>query len=175
MLFRSLVGYSIKRTNQGVNEDHHSWSSNEDQKNFYQHLDKSPLVIMGSRTYEGAKKNMVHKDGRMRIVLTSNPKKYEGEKIPGKLEFTNENPKELIKRLEKSGIKKGILVGGATTNTKFFKQNLVTEVWQTIEPILRGVGINTAVEKIDISLKLISSEKLNARGTFLLKYSVVST
>ena len=98
----------------------------------------------------------------------------EKEKIPGKLEFTNEEVTALIKRLEASGISEGIHVGGATTNTPFFKAGLITEVWQTIEPKILGEGYrNMATQKLDINLELITSEKLNARGTLLLKYKVI--
>lgn len=160
-------------TNQGKSEDHHSWVSKEDQKHFMEILNKSALVIMGSRTYKAAKEFMVHIDGRIRIVMTRNPEEYNGDKIPGKLEFTNEDPKELLKRFEKKGIKEALLVGGAYTNTKFLKEKLVTEILQTIEPKLVGTGIATAIEKINIDLELVSVEKLNAKGTLLLKYKVL--
>ena len=161
-------------TNQGNAEDQHVWTSEEDKTHFREVLDASPLVIMGAKTYEAARPYMVHRDGRIRIVMTTRPEDYEKEKIPGKLEFTNEEVTALIKRLEASGISEGIHVGGATTNTPFFKAGLITEVWQTIEPKILGEGYrNMATQKLDINLELITSEKLNARGTLLLKYRVI--
>ncbi len=107
------------------------------------------------------------------MIMTRTPEKYDKEKIEGKLEFTNETPKELLKRFEDMGTKEALLIGGAYTNTEFFKENLVTEILQTIEPKIVGTGIATAVEKIDVDLELISIEKLNSRGTLLLKYKAI--
>jgi dihydrofolate reductase len=161
-------------TNQGIGEDHHAWTSKEDQEIFYKELDSASLVIMGSNTYRAAREFMQHKEGRIRIIMTSHPEIYEAEKIPGKLEFTNENPKDLLARFEEKGITEGLLVGGATTNTAFFKNNLVTDIITTIEPVIVGPGIGTVVEKILTKLKLESMEKLNDRGTLLLKYTVIN-
>ena len=133
-----------------------------------------PLAFWLSRIVtEAARKSMTHKNGKLRIVLTRNPEKYESEKIPEQLEFTNEKPQDLIKRLEEEH-QEGYLVGGAHTNTEFFRENLITELWQTIEPKILGLGNGMVGEEItDISLELLSSEKLNNKGTLLLKYKVV--
>ena len=171
VMVTSLDGRSTK----GSEEDNHTWTSIEDQKYFFEVIDEASLIIMGSKTYEAARNNIEHKEGKLRIIITRTPEKYENEKIPGKLEFTNENPKELINRLEGKGFQTGYLVGGANTNTKFFKQNLVTELWQTVEPVILGEGNGIiGEEKTEISLELISSKKLNEKGTLLLKYRVLS-
>jgi dihydrofolate reductase len=169
VMVTSLDGRSTK----GNETDNHTWTSPEDQKHFIEIIENAKLIIMGSKTFEPAKENMKHKEGRLRVIITRTPEKYDNEKIPGQLEFTNESPTDLIKRLENQGCTEGYLVGGAHTNTEFFKQKLVTEIWQTLEPKILGVG-NGIVgdEKIDVSLKLISEDKLNDKGTLLLKYSV---
>lgn len=161
------------RSTRGSETDNHTWTSPEDQKHFMDIIENAKLIIMGSKTYEPAKENMKHKEGRLRIIITRTPEKYENEKIDGQLEFTNENPSDLIKRLENQGFTEGFLVGGAKTNTEFLRQGLVTELWQTLEPKILGTG-NGIVEdeKMDVSLKLLSSEKLNDKGTLLLKYSL---
>lgn len=160
-------------TNQGKGEDHHAWRSKEDEMYFNTTRDNANLIIMGSKTYESAKDFMKHEKERLRIVLTKNPDKYNEEKIPRQLEFTNETPVELLRRLESEGFKTGLLVGGAHTNTEFLKHNLVNEVWITVEPYIKGVGLNTAVDIVSVSLQLLSSVKLNDRGTLLLKYKVI--
>lgn len=159
-------------TNQGENENHHSWTSEEDKDLFNKARDNAKLIIMGSRTYSGAKEFMIHKDDRKRVVLTNSPEKYNKEVILGKLEFTNEQPNKLIQRLEKEGYNEGLLVGGATTNTLFFKEKLVTELWITIEPWLKGDGLRSIIEKINVPLQLLSFEKINNKGTLHLKYKV---
>lgn len=161
------------RSTRGSETNNHTWTSPEDQKHFVETIEKAKLIIMGSGTYEPAKENMEHHERRLRIIVTRTPEKYDNEKIDGQLEFTNEAPSELIKRLENQGHTEGYLVGGAKTNTEFFKHNLVTELWQTLEPKILGFG-NGIIgnEEVNVSLKLLSSEKLNDKGTLLLKYSV---
>lgn len=167
----SLDGRS---TQKGHGTDIHYWTSAEDQKHFQRVVETAKLLIMGSSTYEAARNGMKHQEGRLRVIVTRDPSKYENEKIPGQLEFTNENPTELINRLESQGYSEGYLVGGAHTNTEFFKQKLVTESWQTLEPKILGVGNGlVGEEEILVSLQLISSEKLNENGTLLLKYRVL--
>lgn len=166
----SLDGRS---TQKGKGTNIHSWTSPEDQKYFANIVSTAHLIIMGSTTYEAARGGMQHRNDLLRVVITRDPSKYETEKIPGKLEFTNETPAELIKRLEKKGYREGYLVGGAQTNTAFFKEGLVTEVWQTLEPRILGMGNGIVGEEVvDFSLKLISIEKMNQNGTLLLKYQV---
>lgn len=171
LLVSSLDGV----TSQGGEEDHHEWTSKEDQEIFNKERDRAPLIIMGSNTYRGAKPFMVHREGRLRIVMTKDPKKYEEEKIPGRLEFTNENVSDLIKRLEdERSITEGILVGGANIINEFLKANLINEIWVTIEPWLKGDGLHTAIDKVDIPLLLLSSERLNEKGTLHLRYAVLN-
>jgi len=169
VMVTSLDGRSTK----GTITSTHGWNSPEDQRHFQNVVENASLIIMGSKTYEAAREHMEHKDGRLRVVITRSPEKYASEQIEGKLEFTNENPKDLINRLESKGYATGCLVGGANTNTEFFKQNLVTELWQTLEPKMLGKGNGIiGEEETDISLELIESKKLNDRGTLLLKYRV---
>lgn len=161
------------RSTRGRETDTHIWTSVEDQKHFVKVIENAKLIIMGSTTYEAARDSLQHKKGRRRVIITRNPSKYENEKISGQLEFTNENAKELIMRLEKEGYKEGFLVGGAHTNTQFFEEKLVTEIWQTLEPKILGIG-NGIVgdEQVNVTLELLSVEKLNNKGTLLLKYKI---
>lgn len=159
-----------------VNEAHHQWRSNEDAQIFTKKRDEASLIIMGATTYKEAKHQMVHKEGKLRVVMTKNPGKYKNQAIPGKLEFTNEPLKELIIRLEKMGHKEALFVGGAHTATEFFKEGLITELWQTLEPKILGNGNGIVGEKIiNINLKLISVKKLNEKGTLFLKYEVMNS
>lgn len=170
VMVTSLDGRSTQKGGGNI----HEWTSKEDQVHFKKTVEDALLIIMGSSTYELAGEGMEHREGRLRIVVTRNPEKYSDQKIPGQLEFTSENPTELIKRLETAGFSEGYLVGGAHTNTEFFKEGLVTELWQTLEPKILGLG-NGIVgdETVNVSLKLLSEEQLNEHGTLLLKYAVV--
>lgn len=153
----------------------HEWTSKEDFEYFSKIVKKGKLMIMGSKTYEEAKDIMRHKKGKLRIILTKNPNKYSDHRIPGQLEFVNETPIDLIKRLKTEGHTEAYLFGGAETNTQFFKNNLITDFWLTVEPKLFGIGNGLiSEEKIQVNLALISTKKLNKKGSLLLRYKVQS-
>jgi dihydrofolate reductase len=66
------------------------------------------------------------------------------------------------------------VVGGAHIGTSFLKEQLIDELWLTIEPRIFGVGSNFAIEeKLDINLHLISCERINEQGTLITKYAVL--
>jgi riboflavin biosynthesis pyrimidine reductase len=63
--------------------------------------------------------------------------------------------------------------GGAHIATSFLKEQLIDELWLTIEPKIFGIGGNFVIaEKLDINLQLISCEKVNKQGTLITKYAV---
>jgi len=169
VMVQSVDGKTTYKTDPHI----YSWTSPEDQKHFTTLIAQSSLIIMGRKTYEVAKPMMKHAPGRLRIVVTSTPKQFESQQIPGQLEFTSQQPTELISRLEQQGYTQALLVGGANVNTAFFKDNLIDELVLTIEPYIFGQG-NNFVGEIDkkISLVLKTMEKLNNQGTILLHYQV---
>ncbi len=153
-----------------------AWTSAEDTEHFHSMVDRASLIIMGRHTYEAAKSSIKHKDGTLRVVVTSSPTNYQGEEVPHTLEFTDEKPEELIERLEKVGYTHGLLVGGGVLNSAFLSAGLVDDIYLTIEPHMFGVGRPLIEEaNLDISLKLLESKKLNDQGTLLLHYQVVKT
>ena len=161
------------KVTKGKDPNIYSWTSKEDSKLFFSLIEKNNLIVMGSRTYEAARKVIKLKKNKLRIVLTRNPKKYSGETKKDMLEFTNDTPLKLIKKLENRGYNKMLLVGGGTINSLFLKSKLVNEIYLTIEPKIFGQGqelINE--ENLDSNLKLINIKKLNKQGTLLLKYKV---
>jgi len=152
------------------------WSSKEDQKYFSSLIKKSNLIVMGRETYEAARPIIKLAPHKLRIVLTRNPERFKRFEVLGQLEFTNESPSELIKRMETLGFKKMLLVGGSAISSLFFQQNIIDEVWVTLEPYIFGKGKGLFEESnLDVSLQLNSVKKLNKKGTLLLKYSVVNT
>jgi dihydrofolate reductase len=162
------------KTTQGGNQNVYSWSSLEDQKYFFTEIKKNNLIVMGRTTYEASRKVIKLKKGKLRIVLTKDPKKYINESVAGQLEFSDENPKKLIKRLTGLGYKKILLVGGATINGLFLKQNLVSELLLTVEPRIFGEGKNiTDNQVLNTKMKLMSVKKINRSGTLLLKYEII--
>lgn len=161
------------KTTQGNNSNIYTWTSKEDQKYFFSLIKKSNLIVMGRTTYEAVRSIIKMEKNKLRIILTRQPKKYLSQSIPGKLEFSPELPSQLVKRLAKLGYKKMLLVGGSVINGLFLKENLVDEFYLTIEPRIFGAGKNIVDgQLLNRSLKLISSRKLNKKGTLLLKYKI---
>ena len=156
----------------GQGNDISEWSSVEDFEHFSKVREENNLLVMGSGTFEA-----VHpqpEKERLRIVLTSRPKKYEKFFVSGQIEFTNKSPKMLVNQLEKQGYKQMLLVGGGRVATAFLRENLVDELWITIEPKIFGIGEPLVTsEKMDIDLQLFELKKLNERGTLLLKYKIL--
>ncbi len=150
----------------------HRWSSQEDQTYFKKTWDESPLIIMGSSTFDfdpvkPSPKNRL-------IVLSRKPDSYKKYEVPGQLEFSDESPVKLTQRFRAMGYDRMLVVGGPHVATSFFRDNLVDELWLTLEPKIFGKGGNFVVEEeLDINLKLISIEKVNDRGTMLTKYAVI--
>ncbi|HEX2395113.1 MAG TPA: dihydrofolate reductase family protein, partial [Bacteroidales bacterium] len=73
------------------------------------------------------------------------------------------------------GYSEMLVAGGPRVATSFLKENLIDEIWLTIEPHVFGTGGSFVTEeKLDIRLELISTERMNDNGTLLLKYNVVS-
>lgn len=165
----SINGKITKDTNSNI----YTWTSYEDKKLFFLTLEKHNLIVMGAKTYEAARKIIKLKTNQLRIVLTRNPKKYNADKVLGSLEFSSEAPYELIKRLEKEGHSKMLLVGGGEISWLFLKDHLVDELHLTIEPFIFGKGKNlVAEEDLEVRLKLLDIKKLNAKGTLHLRYRV---
>ncbi len=156
----------------GSNPNIYEWTSKEDQDFYFAFLNKSKLIVMGSSTYKAAKHLIKLKKGTLRIVLTRTPEKYENEQKSGMLEFSSETPSELVSRLKKK-YNELTLVGGSDVFSSFAKEDLIDKIYLTVEPVVFGQGKDLFLEgDFAMKLKLESIEKLNEKGTLLLKYSV---
>lgn len=149
------------------------WSSKEDQKHFEKLIKMHPIILLSSKTYETVKSEMHHQEGKCRIVMTRNPKKYAAERIPGQLEFTSKSPKRILNDLSKQSIKKVLLAGGSIFAHEFLKQKLVDSIVLTLEPKIFGTGTSLVTPlPLNIALKLKSMKRMNKAGTLLLEYEV---
>ena len=144
------------------------WSSPQDQDYYKKTWNESRLIVMGSNTFNtGSFPSPNH----LLIVMTAHPGKY---KNSGKVEFTNESPVELTDRFKSKGYEQMLVVGGPHVATSFLKEQLIDELWLTLEPKIFGIGGNFATgEKLDINLRLLHCEKVNEQGTLITKYAVL--
>ncbi|KKR71838.1 hypothetical protein A3A55_02365 [Candidatus Roizmanbacteria bacterium RIFCSPLOWO2_01_FULL_40_14] len=151
----------------------YTWTSPEDKKLFFSHIERNNLMVMGRKTYEAAHKLITHTPEKRRIILTKEPRKYAPEEMPGMLEFTDESPRRLTSRMKKKGYQQMLLVGGSVVNSLFLRDNLVDEIHLTIEPYVFGTGTSiVATGSITTRLILTSVKKLNKKGTLHLIYTV---
>lgn len=161
------------KTTQGNNPNIYTWTSPEDQKYFFSLIKKHSAIVMGGKTYEAVRSIIKLKEKKLRIVLTRHQEKYNLQTVKGQLEFSSETPRQLVKRLTVIGYKEILLVGGSIINGLFLKENLIDELYLTIEPKIFGSGKNIVEgQLLNKSLRLIDIEKLNKTGTLLLKYKI---
>lgn len=157
----------------GEDADIYKWTSKEDQKYFFSLIKKNALIVMGRKTYEASRERLRLEDNKLRVILTRYRERYRKYQVPEKLEFSSEPPAVLVARLKREGFKQILLVGGGEVNSSFLKDKLVDEIYLTIEPVLFGRGRPLIGEMpLDSRLTLMSTKKLNSKGTLLLKYKV---
>ncbi|MBV8255551.1 MAG: dihydrofolate reductase family protein [Chitinophaga sp.] len=148
------------------------WSSSEDKRYFEETWDKAPVIVIGSRTFDvdPISPTKTH----LLVVMTSHPEKYQSYTVAGQLEFTSASPEEIFHQYEQAGYQQMLVAGGAHVATSFLKAKLIDELWLTVEPKIFGHGSNfVADEPIEVELELLSSEKVNERGTLINKYRVL--
>ena len=165
----SLDGYIAQKREQNSTE----WTSEADKKWFGKISKEIGTMIMGKPTYETIGFPLPE---RKTIVMTRD------EKFPGKAieEFApndeeklyktgDKTPGEIVASLQKSGLEKVAICGGARVYEAFLRDRLIDELYITVEPVFLGGGIKLmqvdepensgfpwyfeVIERIDISRK----------------------
>lgn len=168
LIFVSTLDGKITRWGE---PDIRSWSSKYDQDHFDSIWNETRVIIMGSGTY--IPDPVASTPEHLFVVMTRHPIDYKSKERKGRLEFTNESATELVNRFEKEGEERLLVVGGPHIATLFLKDQLINELWLTIEPRIFGSGGNFVIdEQLDIELKLLSYSKVNEEGTLVTKYQV---
>jgi dihydrofolate reductase len=153
----SADGFISQRTDQLV-----TWSSKEDKKIFVELTKRAGVMVMGSTTYKTIGRPL---PGRRTIVYSRSLEPMEG------LEVTQEEPADLIARLDDEGFDEVAICGGRSIYDLFIQSGLVDEIYLTVEPILFGSGVSLLELATEVSLSLIESVQLN-NDTILLHYEV---
>ncbi len=171
VVYITVVSINGKVT-MGMDPDVSKWTSPEDKKHFRAKLAEAEVVIGSSATYPFARKGIKEGDSRRFVFLTRDPEKYAGEKHSAGVEFTNETPEDLIRRLKKEGVKDALLTTGPTLSSLFLARNLVDEIHLTIEPVVFGEGSEMlANSDYTRQFRLTEQRRLNDAGTVLLVYT----
>ncbi len=160
---------------EGENAKVYKWTSLEDKKHFEEQVAKHNLIVMGSSTYEAAKKVIKPEPGKLRVVLTRDPARYKFDEIIGQLEFWTATAEEIVHQCTMRGFTQMLLAGGGQINRLFFNAGLVNELYLTIEPKIFAEGKSIVDEQVEmVDLKLLEMTRLNEAGTILLHYEAVS-
>ncbi len=131
--------------------------------------------IMGRKTFEVSKDYILpltqNQAKDKRIVMTRYPEQSKAFEVPGRLEFTDKHPLEIVRDIQDSSIDtpKIVILGGSTIYSAFLDAGLITEFWITLEPLLFGFGTPLLKTKTQTKLSLIESTSLSP-STLLLKY-----
>ena len=151
---------------------HHfsGWTSREDKNFLHKMLDSCDCVIVGNNTYKAAKKPLSRRNC---IVLTSKVKSF--SRISKKLLYCNPTKTDMRMLIIKNDYRRIAILGGAQTYYYCLKHNMLDELYLTIEPIVFGKGIGLFLESSSLGtkFKLMSSKKLNKKGTILLIYKKI--
>ncbi len=143
------------------------WTCSADKRMFKQISQKAGVVIMGRRTFDTIGKPL---PGRLNVVMTRHPEQFDPME---NLVFSNEAPEKLLAGLAARGYQEAALAGGAHINTLFIRAGCIDEFILTLSPKMFGQGISLFSESIDIDLKLLDVNRLEAH-TLVLRYSVNS-
>lgn len=179
-------------------DSHHmsNWTSKEDKVFMRGLLNKCDVIVVGNNTYKTAIKPL---SKRNCIVLTrtlppSPPfqggvsrlpsgrggwSKYVFQKSPNLL-YCNPAKTDIKKLIKEKKYRNVAILGGAQTYTYCLQNNLLDELYLTIEPVVFGEGINLfspplvrggAGEMLHYyNFKLFYIKKLNKQGSLLLHY-----
>ena len=153
--------------------DHFSnWTSKEDKVFMRALLDTCDLVIVGNNTYKTAIKPL---SKRNCLVLSRSAKANKQISNLANLHYVDPNKENVKKLIAKLKYKKIAILGGAQTYAYCLKNNLLDELYLTIEPKVFGKGINLFDNEkfLDKKFKLVSIKKLNKHGSLLLKYKLM--
>lgn len=142
------------------------WTSKEDQQLIIKLGREAEVIVMGANTFDTFKIKRAP-PGRRLIIYTTKPESVHGEGI----ETTREDPKVLLRRLEREGVKNVIIEGGSAIYRLFLEAKVVDDLYITIEPVLFGDGISFMNGQAVTKLTLIGKRMLND-STILLHYAV---
>lgn len=141
------------------------WTSPEDKALLTELLDKSDVIVIGNSTYKTAEEPLSRRNC---IVLTRSVSTL--ERRGDKLLFCNPDAVKLPDVLREFGTV--ALLGGTQTYTYFLRNDLLDELYLTLEPLVFGSGLNLFEGQIggSVRLRLKSVKELNDKGTLLLHY-----
>jgi dihydrofolate reductase len=141
------------------------WTSPEDKDFLHQMLDRSDVVVVGNNTYKTATEPL---SKRNCIVFTASV--LTSEHKSDKLTYCNPASSDCLAIMNR--YQTIAVLGGTKTYTWFLENNLLDELYLTIEPVIFGRGLNLfeSSKNINAQFHLESTKRLNKKGSLLLHY-----
>lgn len=142
-----------------------TWTTASDKRLFVRITKQAGTVIMGYTTFATFGRAL---PGRRLIITT----RQNRPPVKG-VEFTNEGPVEVLRRLEAEGAKSVIVGGGRQIYNQVMQANLMTELYLSIQPVLFGHGIPLFDQELNTKLELLDTTTEATDGTVINHYGVV--
>lgn len=141
------------------------WTSPEDKDFLHEMLNTSNVVVVGNNTYKTAIEPL---SKRNCIVFTTSVRT--SERKSDTLAYCNPASSDCVALLQK--YETIAVLGGTKTYTWFLENDLLDELYITIEPIVFGRGLNLfgTATNLNTHFRLESTKPLNEKGTVLLHY-----
>lgn len=173
LMVSSINGF----TTLGENSQLSNWTSSEDFQLLQDTISEHNLLVMGRQTYQAAESQIRLTPEKLRVILTRTPQKFQDKVVPNQLEFTNQQPAELIKSLQSRGYNRMLLLGGSYINSLFLEAKVINELHLTIEPKLFSTGqpLFQPFTNSNVDLQLIETKQLNTQGSLHLRYQIKYT
>lgn len=154
------------------------WTSPEDKLFMRALLDKCDVIVVGNNTYKTAIKPL---SKRNCIVFSKSANQLISKSV--KLLYCNPAKTDFKKLITKLKYRRIAILGGAQTYSYFLENNLLDEIYLTVEPLVFGQGISLFSPPFQGGVsrragrggwnkrfKLLSVKKLNKQGSLLLHY-----
>jgi dihydrofolate reductase len=132
-----------------------NWTSPAVEALFDQRVKEAGCVVVGRKTFEQYQGIIYPMQGVLNIVLTNDPNvKFEGA-------VTAPTPLAALAHAHKNGCTAVIISGGAKTAAAFLNEDLVSQVFLAVHPLVLGEGLKPFEDGLlDANLKLIGTKDL---------------
>jgi dihydrofolate reductase len=167
--YTALVAISVDgKIARYKNHSSSEWTSGEDKVFMRKILVDCDVILIGNTTYKTAIKPL---SKRNCIVFTRSVDEPKCEH--SNLTYINPESTDLKLFIKEKEYRKVCVLGGSSVYEYCFLNNMIDELFVTVEPIIFGEGIEFLSKGIyDTKLSLISMKKINDKGTILLHYGV---
>lgn len=139
------------------------WTGKADKKYFVRITKEAGVMIMGSKTFDTIGRAL---PDRKNIVMTRDKRRKSDS---DHLVFTDQPPGKILEDLAAQGYTQAALIGGATINSLFARENLITQVHLTVVPTLFGTGLSLFNHEMAADLMLETCQEIDA-GHILMVY-----